>query len=131
MTDAQFLQALESCTLPAADFGHRNHVRAAYLYLSHRSFGAALDAMCATLKRYVAHLGCADRYHETVTIAFMTLVNAHRRESAESWEEFIARNPRLLDSQLLGCYYSEATLAAGAARRRFVLEPRLGGKAAT
>ncbi len=130
MTDTQFLQALESCVLPPADFSHRNHVRAAYLYLSRLSFGAAIDAMCATLKRYVAHLGRADRYHETVTIAFMTLVNAHRRGGAEPWEEFIARNPQLLDSQLLGCYYSRATLAAEAARHRFVLERRPGGSAA-
>lgn len=130
MTDTQFLQALESCTLPAADFGHRNHVRAAYLYLSRFSFGAAIDAMCGTLKRYVAHLGRAERYHETVTIAFMTLVNAHRRESAEPWEEFIARNPQLLDAKLLGYYYSEATLSGATARRRFVLERRPGGNAA-
>jgi hypothetical protein len=124
MTDQEFLQALENCTLPAADFSHRNHVRAAYLYLRDRSFGAAIDAMCATLQRYVRHLGKADRYHETITVAFMALVNAHRVERDEPWEEFIARNPRLLDSKLLATYYSPETLGAEAARRRFLLEPR-------
>jgi hypothetical protein len=122
--DTGFLAALEDCTLPPGVFTHRNHLRAAYLYLSRLPFGAAIDAMCATLRRYTAHLGAADKYHETITVAFMALVNAHRAQTQESWESFIARNPALLDSKLLGGYYSRETLAGSRARRMFLLQAR-------
>ncbi len=45
MTDADFLAALERCTLPEAEFTHAAHVRAAYLYLCDGSFGQAIDRM--------------------------------------------------------------------------------------
>lgn len=124
LDDAAFLAALDSCTLPAAAFSHRNHLRAAYLYLGRLPFGAAIDAMCGTLRRYTAHLGAADKYHETITVAFMALVNAHRGHPEERWEDFIVRNPALLDSRLLGTYYSRETLGNDRARRVFLLEPR-------
>ena len=122
--DARFLAALESCTLPPWVFTHRNHVRAAYLYLTRLPFGAAIDAMCATLRRYTAHLGAADKYHETITVAFVALVNAQRAQPQESWEEFVLRNPALLDAKLLGAYYGRETLGSDRARRVFLLEPR-------
>lgn len=128
MTDERFLAALEACRLAPAEFGHREHVRAAFLYLERLPFGAAIDAMSASLRRYVAALGRADRYHETVTVAFMALVNASRLEQGgEDWPAFAARNPHLLNARLLDDYYSGATLAAEYARRRFVLERRPTG----
>jgi hypothetical protein len=100
-------------------------VRAAFLYLERLSFGASIDAMSATLRRYVTALGCADRYHETMTVAFMALVNASRRErGTEDWPAFAARNATLLQARVLEHYYSPATLAGAAARRCFVLEKR-------
>jgi hypothetical protein len=39
--DQAFLQALEACVLPEADFGHAAHVRAAYLYLRAGEFSGA------------------------------------------------------------------------------------------
>jgi hypothetical protein len=38
MSDEEFLAALETCRLPAAEFNHAAHVRAAYLYLRRQSF---------------------------------------------------------------------------------------------
>ena len=60
MNDDQFLEALESCALDPAQFSHREHVRAAFLYLERLPFGAAIDRMRATLQCYTASLGCAD-----------------------------------------------------------------------
>lgn len=124
MNDEEFLRALESCELPPEQFSHHQHVRAAFLYLSRLPFGAAIDAMCGTLRNYVAHLGRSDRYHETISVAFLALVNAHRADGAETWPQFIARNPQLLDSKLLAQYYSSETLGAAQARSRFMLERR-------
>jgi hypothetical protein len=38
MSDEEFLAALETCRLPAAEFNHAAHVRAGYLYLRQRTF---------------------------------------------------------------------------------------------
>lgn len=123
MNDQQFLEALESCSLAPVAFSHREHVRAAYLYLERLPFGAAIDRMRTTLQRYTASLGCSDRYHETLTVAFMCLVNAHRQRGTSSdWPAFARLNPELFDSSLLRQYYEPATLASSLARTTFVLE---------
>src|SRR5262245_26584205 len=123
MTDQQFLAALEDCSLAPEQFSHREHVRAAFLYLEFLPFGAAIDRMRATLQCYTASLDRADKYHETLTVAFMCLVNAHRqRDTCASWPEFARRNPELFDSRLLRQYYDPATLASPLARTTFVLE---------
>jgi hypothetical protein len=124
-SDLEFLAALEQCRLPPGQFTHRQHVRAAFLYLERLPFGAAIDAMSASLRRYVTALGKADRYHETVTVAFMALVNAHRNPRvAETWESFAAGNPELFVPGLLSRYYSAETLGDARSRSRFVLERR-------
>ncbi len=127
MNDQQFLEALENCSLAPQRFGHRQHVRAAFLYLERLPFGAAIDRMRTTLQRYTAALGRADRYHETLTVAFMCLVNAHRQRAAcRGWPEFARRNPELFDAGLLRDYYDPATLASPLARTTFVLEKLKG-----
>ena len=73
MTDADFITALERCTLPESEFTHAAHVRAAYLYLRDGSFGQAIDRMAATIRRYATSLGKPDRYHDTITVGFLAL----------------------------------------------------------
>jgi hypothetical protein len=123
MNDQEFVAALEDCSLAPEQFSHREHVRVAFLYLERLPFGAAIDRMRATLQCYTAFLGRSDKYHETLTVAFMCLVNAHRqRGSYRDWREFARRNPELFDSRLLRQYYDPATLASPLARTTFVLE---------
>ncbi len=132
MNDEEFLQALESCSPAPGHFGHREHVRAAFLYLERMPFGAAIDRMRTTLQRYAAALGHADRYHETLTVAFMCLVNAHRRRAAyQDWAQFAALNPELFDSGVLRQYYEPATLASPMARTTFVLQKLKGAAVVT
>ena len=129
MTDAEFLAALEAATLPESAFTHREHVRAAYLYLRRGSFGAALDAMAAALRRYAAAQGRPDRYHETMTVAFMALINERLAGDGDpgSWPAFAACHPDLLGRGLLAAYYPAAFLADERARRVFRLRPLTDG----
>jgi hypothetical protein len=78
MTDAAFVQAFEACTLPPAAFRHRDHVRLAWLYLRDHPLPEALARFCAGLKRYAASLGKPGLYNETITVAYLTLVNERR-----------------------------------------------------
>ena len=125
LADAQFLAALEDCTLPADCFDHAAHVRAGYLYLRRQPFPQATAAMCATIARYAAALGKPDRYHETITVAFMALINAQLRRpgNGAGWADFSARNPQLLRSDALLAYYPRAVLESREARSCFTLLP--------
>jgi hypothetical protein len=123
MTDADFLAALERCTLPESEFTHAAHVRAAYLYLRDGSFGQAIDRMAATIRRYATSLGKPDRYHDTITVGFLALIRERFYESGDcgGWTEFAAANPDLLDRGLLLRHYPLDQLQSPLARRVFIL----------
>ena len=123
MSDDEFLAALESCTLSERDFGHGAHVRAAYLYLRANDFGAALGRLKLAIRNYSASLGKPDRYHETITVAYLTLIRQrlHERGDGGGWEEFCRESPELLDRGLLLQYYPRAQLESDLARRVFLL----------
>jgi tetratricopeptide (TPR) repeat protein len=123
MTDGEFLEALETCELPEKQFGHGAHVRAAYLYLQQGDFPEALGRMRRAIRAYSAHLGKPGRYHETITVAYLALIQQHiaERGHAGGWSAFERSNAELLDRQLLLKYYSSAVLESELARRVFVL----------
>ena len=121
MTDAEFIAAFEDTSLPDECFHHRDHIRMAWLYV--REFGLleALPRFSTALKRYATSRGKPDRYHETITIAYMLLIQQRMR--ASGWEEFAAANDDLFrwNPSVLLSYYRAETLASNDARARFVL----------
>lgn len=125
MTDADLLAAFESCTLPADAFHHVDHVRMAWIYLQRLPLLEALARFVATLQRYAAHHGAAQRYHATITLAYFFLIAERRERHAAigSWEEFAAANADLLRWRggLLERRYRPETLASELARRVFLL----------
>jgi hypothetical protein len=123
MTDDAFLAALEDCTLPKEAFNHAGHIRAGYLYLSRHPFGTALEMIKTAIQRYAASLGVPDLYHETITVAYMALINQHLADwrGPTTWEAFAAGNPGLFDKDLLARFYREDTLKSPRAKRMFVL----------
>lgn len=121
--DLAFLRALEDCSLPPAQFNHRAHVRAAYLCLLQGDFAAALSRLRGAIRGFATHHGQPGRYHETVTVAYLALIQQHLCERGDGggWPGFEAANPELFEPGLIGRYYSREELAAPAARRVFLL----------
>jgi hypothetical protein len=75
-----------------------------------------------SLRRFAARAGKADLYHETITVAFVSIVLERMGRSPElGWEALLAANPDLCDRGLLSRYYPAETLASAAARQRFVV----------
>ena len=110
-----------------ADFSHRQHVRLAYVYLVDCDVNLALDRMRAALVCFLSHHGIpATKYHETLTRAWILAVHhfMHRTPEASSADDFIDRNPMLLDSKIMLTHYSAGLLFSDAARAEFV-EPDL------
>jgi hypothetical protein len=126
MTDSEFLAAFEAATLPPQAFDHRAHLRAACLYLAAGPFLEACIAMRDSLRRYAGHIGKAGLYHETVTVAFMSVIAEHMAAApGQSWQVLLERHPELCDRRLLERYYAPERLASAAARARFVLNERM------
>jgi hypothetical protein len=121
LTDDKLVHAVESCTLDA-EFHHADHVRLAWIYLRMMPMAEAEERMAAILRRYSAHKGKPDRYHHTMTLAWMRLVSAARCATPEPilFEEFIAAHPDLAQATALSKYYSGELLEIPAARTGWV-----------
>ena len=100
MTDDEFLQQIEGCTLPKAAFNHRNHVRLAWLYLNDRQAGDPDARIAATIQRYASSMGAATKYDHELTMRWMRLMEAAIAATpAGSFEAFIAARPELLTTR--------------------------------
>jgi hypothetical protein len=123
MTDDEFLRALERCELPESAFGHAAHVRAAYLYLRAEEFSGALERTRRAIRNFARHLGQPERYHETITVAYLALIQQHmcQRGDGGSWVTFERENPELLRPDLLLEFYPQAQLESDLARKVFLL----------
>lgn len=127
MDDRALVAAFEATTLGGDEFPHAAHVRVGWYYLSHFEMLDAMARFRTGLQRFAAAKGKPDRYHETITLAYLLLI-AERLADARglSWDEFAARNPDLLTwrPSILERYYPAATLASDYARQTFVLPDR-------
>ena len=102
MTDAEFLQQIEACTLPREEFTHRNHVRLAWLCLVHRDDRDPAERVGHTIQRYAESLGATRKYNHELTMAWMRVVEAAMAATPSvSFDAFAAANPALLDSSLV------------------------------
>lgn len=103
VTDAEFLANLEGCRLPASAFNHAAHVRLGYLCLRDQEFPAALVRVRALIKNYATSIGKSSLYDETITVAFLRLIQKHMssRGGADGWDAFQEQNPELLRKDAL------------------------------
>ena len=128
LDDTGLIAAFEGDGFAPGTFHHRQHVRVAWAYLERWSVLEALDRFTRGLRRLATAAGKPGLYHETITWAYVLLVNERRREAgAEDWTAFAERNPDLLEwkpSLLERAYYREDTLWSDRARASFVLPDR-------
>lgn len=130
MTDDAFLSAFEEATITRAQWTHEAHVRMAWLYAIREP---DLEAVCRKATTYLRRLSAAlasdpTKYHETVTIAFATLIYARAiaDDPPTDWERFADANPDLFDCDrpILHTHYREETLYSEEARLDYI-EPDL------
>ena len=126
LTDAEFVRAFEACQLSNESFHHRDHIRLAWIYLQRYPELEARALMAGAIRKFAAHHGKSDKYHETVTVAWLRLVadGIARMPPGSSFEQLTAAGPELLDKRTIEKFYSPATLASESARTWWV-EPDL------
>ena len=115
MDTAQLAAALEDGSLPPAQFSHANHVRVGWHYLQQQPLREAAYHFRDVLIAYVRKLGAEDKFHLTLTLAFMHLIHQRMTVADESWEQFAVRNPDLFTDArgLIARHYSPDRLEQG------------------
>jgi len=108
--------------IPAAAFPHREHVRMAFGMLKRHDFPETVLHYSRALRAMTAKAGKPEAFHQTVTIAFLSVI-AERMESggAADFSTFARANPDLLEKSVLTRWYGADRLASAAARRTFLL----------
>ena len=100
MSDNEFLQQIEACTLPREAFTHKNHVRLAWLYLTDSTVLDPDARIAATIQRYATSIGKPTKFDHSLTMRWMRRVEAAIAATpAESCEEFITAQRELLQSR--------------------------------
>jgi hypothetical protein len=133
LTGDELIERFEHGLIAADSFHHADHVRLAFEYLNRYPVLEALRKFSDALLRFATALGKADRYHETITWAYLFLIRERMQRVAQrqTWEEFAADNADLLawakgSFGILERYYRTDTLSSAAARSRFVLPDKAG-----
>jgi hypothetical protein len=126
LSDEAFVKAFESCRLPAGQFHHADHIRLAWIYLRELGEDLAAARIEQAIRGFAAHNGISEKYHHTITLAWLRLVAGACRMTPETrrFEDFAERHPRLLAVRTLSNYYSAERLATIEARAEWV-EPDL------
>jgi hypothetical protein len=119
--DGQDRQILHDVLGRGDGFGHRQHVELTWRYLARHDASDAVDCVAAAIRQVAAAHDQPAKFHETITRSWVQCVAVHReRWPAASFEEFLDRNPQLLDAGLLGHFYSPGLLASPEARSEWV-----------
>jgi hypothetical protein len=119
--DDGFLRALETATIPNHAFHHRDHLRAAWLYVRQRGAADAERAMLDTIQHFALLHGHASKFHHTLTVLWVRLVAAHVTHHVDAtFDELLDLDGRLLDKDLPLRFYSPNVLFSERARSRWV-----------
>lgn len=121
LSDDVFLATFERAGFAAADFGHRAHLRMAYLYVTRLGAAAAEVRAAEGIRHLAAAHGHTALYHETLTLAWVRVVAlAVARSGASSFAGLLAAHPQLLDNHLLDAHWSREVLFSSRARAEWV-----------
>lgn len=127
LTPADLLlrEQFETKTLANEAFRHREHVRLTWSYLTGEPPDAVAARLCRSLLELATSHGVGQRFHHTLTVAWVRIIEAERRAHPDlPFDELAAACPELLNKDAPLAYYSRDLLFSDTARREWV-EPNL------
>ena len=108
--------------IDAAAFPHREHVRMAFEMLRRHDFAETVWLFSKALRAMTAKAGKPQAFHQTITVAFLSLVAERMaRGGPLEFAAFERANRDLLAKGALDPWYRPDRLASELARRTFVL----------
>ena len=119
---ASLVAGFRACTLPKERWTHAAHLATALVHVREVGPEAALAAMRAGIDRYNRSLGNVTGYHDTLTIAWMSIVAAYSAEHAARATLDVARTlvADVGQRERPLRYYTKELLMADAARAAYV-----------
>jgi hypothetical protein len=125
LADDELIAGFEAASLPA--FPHADHVRLTILYLTRHGREETQKKLFEGLRRFAAAKGVPEKFHVTMTIAWLDLVDDARRRhpAARDPSALVTACPELLNRDALLRFYSAERLLSDEARRRWVPPDRV------
>ena len=108
----------------ATRFGHREHVHLTWLAVQLCGTADAVGLVSDGIQRTARYAGAPQKYHATISRAWVELVGHHAAEGDSDFPAFASHQSALMDKRLLTRFYRPATLASPQARSGWV-EPDL------
>lgn len=123
---ADLFQHMEAGTLHTCDFDHESHIGVAYQALEKYPFFDALAVFAKGIQAAAAASGAADKFHATITMAFMSMI-AERRATGtyRNAADFVTRNQDLCAKDLLRQWYTSDLLGGNLARSIALMPDRV------
>ena len=120
LTDDELVQGFEAGTLPA--FPHADHVRLTIVYLALHGREETRRKMLEGLARFATAKGQPEKFHVTMTHAWVDLIDAARtaHPDAPDAATLVGACPELLDRNALLRFYSRERLHSVDARERWM-----------
>ena len=116
-SDALFDALMAEVMASGGRFGHREHVHLTWLAVRRCGVKAAVGVVSDGIQRTARYAGAPQKYHATVSRAWVELVGYHAAESGDDdFAAFAAHHRALLDKRLLTRFYRPATLASAEAK---------------
>jgi hypothetical protein len=101
----------------AARFGHREHLHLTWLAVRRWGTAAAIGLVSTGIQRTARYAGAPQKYHATISRAWVELVGYHAAQTRETtFAAFADHHRALLDKRLLTRFYRPATLASAQAK---------------
>ena len=121
MTDSSLLRKFEIGKIPAAEFGHKEHVQAAWEMLQTYPFLEAVSRYSTRIESMARAMGAHDKFNVTITVAFMSLIAEKMAACPKTgFDRFYASHPELRRNPLKD-WYSDQRLGSDLARRVFLM----------
>lgn len=124
MSASGIMERLEAQAVEPGAFGHREHLEAAFEALRRDEFVTAAARYATAIRRFAAAAGAAEKFHVTITLAYLSLMAERMAvKDHDGFESFLRANPDLLDNPLAASYSPER-LSLSLARTVFLLPDR-------
>lgn len=127
LSDSEFIKQFANGTLNPMVFSHEAHLRLAWLYIEKYGVKQAEQDIQKQLLNFDIIVGKGDKYHTTVTIVAIRIVNHFMLKSkSDNFTDFIIEFPQLKSKfkELIDNHYSFDIFTSYKARTEF-LKPDL------
>lgn len=127
LTDKDFENSFEDCSLNPVLFGHEAHLRLAWIHVRKYGEARAIQNVTTQLQKFVVFNGENDKYNHTLTVAAIKAISHFiKKSSSHNFKDFMIAFPRLKNNfkDLMSSHYALDIFTSEKAKKEYI-EPDL------